>query len=135
MKKLKLSNDQMEECYQQGDILFIRSNSPLGRTIKQNKEGNGQLIIAKGEASGHAHVIGTRQAKKTEIIQASAQIRDPFGRDEEIASGPRYLVAEAEVTVKHDEHKPLLLPPGTYRIGRQREYEPSVRSRQQRVVD
>lgn len=66
--------------------------------------------LAYGEATGHAHKI--------------------FGEPEafELRECPktktRHLRVVSPVALKHQEHSPILLPPGDYRIGIQKEYDP-----------
>lgn len=73
-------------------------------------------ILARGEVTGHSHRIAEPE---------TAQL---FELD-----GVLYLdVVAALATVIHEEHKPITLPRGTYRVWIQREYSPAeIR----RVVD
>lgn len=66
--------------------------------------------LAYGEATGHAHKIfgepehyDLRECPKTKT---------------------RHLRVVEPVLLKHQEHSPFILPPGDYRIGIQREYDP-----------
>jgi hypothetical protein len=68
------------------------------------------LILAKGELTGHAHRLEARDA--AELYEAGES---------------RYLcVTGAEATLVHEEHLPIHLPPGVYRIWFQREYSPEA---------
>ena len=74
------------------------------------------LILAKGELTGHAHQIQERGAAEL------------FRHDETL-----YLrVTANRATLTHQEHAPILLDRGTYRVWVQREYSPQ---RIRRVVD
>lgn len=76
--------------------------------------------IAYGEATGHRHQV--------------------FGDDEAFSlrecpkTKTRYLHVVREVVLKHQEHKPVVLPPGSYRTGIQREYDP-FEKRVRQVID
>ena len=68
--------------------------------------------LAYGEATGHAHELtGPRGA---------------FELREEPKTKTRYLmVVEPDVVfLKHQEHRPIQIAPGAYRIGIQQEYDP-----------
>src|SRR5215204_6387224 len=73
-------------------------------------------ILARGEVTGHSHRIAEPDTARL------------FELD-----GVLYLdVVAALATVIHEEHKPITLPQGTYRVWIQREYSPAeIR----RVVD
>jgi hypothetical protein len=85
---------------QQGDVLLKSANIPPGARKRQ-----GRLVLAEGRHTGYAHVAE--------------------GIDVEIYENKRtiYLKAPRGAAVHHEEHKPVQLPPGDYRIGRVREYD------------
>jgi len=86
---------------QQGDVLLHRIDSiPAGSMPLASR------TIARGEHTGHSHTI--EQAEGATL----------YTLDEIL-----YLVAEHEATVVHQEHRPVTVPPGTYRIGRVREWD------------
>jgi hypothetical protein len=74
------------------------------------------LIVARGEATGHNHVITEKGATIWEL------------------KGDLYLEVTEPVTITHDEHKPLSIPEGIYQIGRVREYD-YFQEMERRVVD
>jgi hypothetical protein len=66
------------------------------------------LILAKGELTGHAHRVLERDAASV------------WQTDDEL-----YLdVTGDQATVSHEEHAPIQLNRGTYRVWIQREYTP-----------
>jgi hypothetical protein len=68
------------------------------------------LILAKGELTGHAHRIEERDV---------AELFD--------AGESRYLRVTGNVaTLVHQEHLPITLPTGVYRVWFQREYSPEA---------
>jgi hypothetical protein len=95
-------------CYRQGDVLLVRVGGVIGPTVSVPREG-GRLVLAHGEATGHAHVI--------EDVNAALVTRED-------AEGLYLLVYGDQATLEHDEHDPITLAAGTYRVVRQREYEP-----------
>jgi hypothetical protein len=106
----------MTELLAQGDLLIERvpDIAPSG-TIEENTEG-AVIVLAEGEESGHRHAIGER----------ATMFRDErLARD--IPAGlyiGHVRVNSAYARVTHDEHAPITLPRGTYRVRRQRELGP-----------
>jgi hypothetical protein len=106
----------MTEIFAQGDLLLERvpDVAPSG-TIAENTEG-AALVLAEGEESGHRHAIFERVTMfrddrlawdiPTGLYVGHVQVSSPYAR------------------VTHDEHAPLTLLRGTYRVRRQRELGP-----------
>lgn len=87
--------------YRQGDILFVLiKNIPKTATLLNHR------IIAEGEATGHVH----------EAIGTDCMLYEE--------SGTKYLDVKGETGIVHEEHKPITLPNGIYRVILQREYDP-----------
>ena len=61
-------------------------------------------ILAEGEATGHAHAV----ADDIEVFESA---------------GVLYCRAAAPFTVRHEEHKPITVPPGVYQVRRVRVYD------------
>lgn len=93
---------------QQGDVLINKINKlPVGAMpVKKQKN---KLILAEGEATGHAHVINCPPS--TEDYQL-------YQKD-----GRLYLENKAIALLTHEEHKPVNIPPGAWEIDRVREYD------------
>ena len=91
----------MDRQYRQGDVLLTEVNQvpPQARLVSRAQG----AILARGEATGHAHAI-----------------LDPV--DVYDADGRSYVQAVAEVTLRHEEHGPITVPPGIYEIRQQREW-------------
>lgn len=95
--------------HRQGDVLIERIDSLPANLTKIAREG-GRVILAHGEATGHAHAISDERC-------------DLFRSEQE--AGVTFLeVREAVAALKHDEHSTIALPRGNYRVIRQREYSP-----------
>lgn len=101
--------------YRQGDVLLIEvDNLPNGES-QEVKRDNGKVVLAYGEVTGHSHAIAEQDAHMVRF-----------------ADGERYLLVGEPVTVRHEEHTAIQLPPATYKVVIQREYSPEeIR----RVVD
>jgi hypothetical protein len=100
---------------QHGDVLLKRiAKLPTGLTEVQRRDGC--LVIAEGEATGHHHVITATPAKLYEL------------------KGELYLEVTEPVTITHEEHKTLPIPPGIYEIGIVKEYD-YFAEMERRVVD
>ena len=89
----------------QGDITF----SPYkGKLEGKEEKHSGSFIVGYGEATGHHHTVSVANAEDMEILR--------------VADG-YILHLKSEGTVKHQEHKPIKLAPGTYRVGHEREMD------------
>ena len=90
----------MKKIYRQGDIL-IEEVKEIPRGLEKKED----LIIVRGEATGHAHRLtgGTIWINK--------------------ANGGMYLDLETPQKLIHEEHKTIEIPEGKYIVIRQREYD------------
>lgn len=91
----------------QGDVLFIQqADLPTGeQTIIPPV--NNRVIVAEGEATGHAHAT-TTDVQQIEIDTI------------------RWLYAPDEFVITHEEHDAITLVPGVWRVVYQREYTPEA---------
>lgn len=97
----------------QGDLMIQRINS-LPEGLEAVAPESGYHVVAHSE-TGHNHCVLERPT--TRMYRLPEEIYEAF------------LVVENEpATLEHhrsfDTHEPVQLPPGTYRIKRQREYTP-----------
>jgi hypothetical protein len=90
--------------YRHGDLL-VQSADEIPAVARRLHH----LVLAEGELTGHSHRVAESDA--AELFQAADGL---FLR----VSGPR-------ATLVHQEHGPIPLATGTYRVWRQREYSPS----------
>ena len=94
--------------YRQGDVLFVPIDSiPTERGRVQTRDPRGRIVLAEGEATGHAHAISEEGAHL-------------YGEDPE----RRFLrvLDEGGVDLVHEEHATIHLEPGSYRVIRQRHW-------------
>ncbi len=106
----------MTEIFAQGDLLLERvpDVAPSG-AIEENSQG-AAMVLLEGETTGHRHAIAERVTKFFDEGLAG-----------DIPAGlyvGHVQVGSAYARVTHEEHAPLTLPRGTYRVRRQRELGP-----------
>lgn len=89
--------------YRHGDLLVQNVAE-----VPQDARPLQHLVLAEGEMTGHSHRIAEK---------SSARLY-------ESGVGLYLQVNEAVATLVHQEHGPIQLPRGTYRVWRQREYSP-----------
>lgn len=93
--------------YRQGDVLVIPKPIPSGAV--PGKRDKGRIVLAYGEATGHAHAIAS---EAVEIMEHE---------------GTRYIrVPKRGATLSHEEHGTITLAPGEYEVRIQREYTPAA---------
>lgn len=86
--------------YQQGDVRIQPATIPVGGTPAGR-------VLAHGEVTGHAHRL--TEASDGLLVEVD---------------GALYLrVGPGGAKITHEEHKPVTVPEGEYRIGRVLEYD------------
>lgn len=91
--------------YRHGDISLHPLEKAEGEKIKHN----GSFILAEGETTGHKHVISVPSIDDMEVF------RTP--------EGGYFLRLKTEATVTHEEHRKVVVAPGTYKMVNEREYD------------
>ena len=106
----------MTEMYAQGDLLIERVDNvePSGTMIAP--DATGAIVLAEGELSGHRHAIFERVTMFRDDALAREIPGDLYIGHVRVEAGP--------ATIYHQEHAPIALGEGTYRVRRQRELEP-----------
>lgn len=89
----------------QGDV-YLKPCTILPDGMKKIKPVNGRIILAEGEATGHAHTMYADSATL-------------FGVEEKMI-----VVVHEQTILEHQEHRAIEVAPGTYWVTRQREYSP-----------
>lgn len=96
-----------QQQYRHGDV-FLQRIERLPEAAKRTAR-KGDVILAEGEVTGHAHRIATPGVR---LWSAGEQ---------------RYItVPEGGAALTHEEHARIDLPAGTYEVIRQREYSPEA---------
>ena len=102
----------MSPIYRQGDVLVVEvADIPKGKKVKAR---NGRLILAFGEVTGHHHSVAVADAEMVKVENSE----DVF------------LKIMRATPLEHQEHGSIILAPGSYRVIRQREYQPRALPRQ-----
>jgi hypothetical protein len=97
--------------YRQGDVLVVpmaEDEVPAG-LIPAPRDKSGRMVLARGEATGHAHVV---TGEGLSLLCLSDDLEAMF------------LQVRVYGRLSHEEHGPIALPAGYYRVVRQREYVP-----------
>jgi len=92
--------------YRQGDVLLVPIDD-LPAEIEAVALEAGRTVLAHGEMTGHAHAITSRDATLWEDKR-----------------GARFLRLDGPCSLLHEEHDPIELPAGRYKVIRQVEYVP-----------
>ena len=91
--------------WRQGDIFItLVDNIPNGAQLHPH------CMLAEGEVTGHSHHIKEAGVARLYAHPTSLYLE----------------VTAKQATVAHEEHGPITLPRGTYRVWRQREYSPEA---------
>ena len=100
-----------KQQFRQGDV-FIIAVDKIPEGAKPAKKDARGVVLAEGEATGHHHRIGPafRTAKLLEHAEGTF-LRVTGGK---------------VVALTHEEHTPIEIPPGDYRVRIQREYHPDA---------
>ena len=99
----------MTKTYRQGDVLLVAvATIPEEAKDRVSRVGN-RLVLAEGEATGHAHAVKSREA----VLFRDPELNRVF-----------LQVTGQGVALEHDEHSPVALAPGAYEVVRQVEYSP-----------
>ncbi len=94
----------------QGDVLIVPIGEDDVTVVSSWQIEEGRTVLAFGEATGHAHAIYDRT---TESVRT--------------ANDELFLRVVEPTEVRHEEHAPVPLEPGLWRVVRQREYDESDR--------
>lgn len=97
-----------KKCYRQGDVL-LREVKDIPEAAKQQKQSE-RIVLAYGEVTGHAHAI--HELESVDVFVT--------------AGGEMYLQVKDGVSLRHEEHGAIAIPPGNYERVIQREYSPEA---------
>ena len=97
--------------YRQGDVLLVPIDALPDGLVPAPAAPGGRLVLARGEATGHAHVIN---GPDVTVWAAPDDVERLYAR----------VLTRARLV--HEEHGPITVPVGCYRVVRQREYLPGT---------
>lgn len=100
---------KIKNQYRQGDVLLIPTDAKTAKMQAVPRDRQGRIVLAYGEATGHAHAVLDREA----VLFDNGK-------------GVRILAVESEAHLVHEEHDTVTLPRGNYKVRRQREYTPEA---------
>ena len=90
--------------YRQGDV-FVEKILALPEGCNRVPGVGGRIILALGEATGHAHAIAVED--DVALLEKGDE---------------RFLEVKSPAVLRHEEHSAVVIEPGVYRVVRQREY-------------
>jgi hypothetical protein len=93
------------KTYRQGDVLLVRTRR-LPKEAQAVEPGPRGIVLAEGEATGHAHVLAPDHVREWSVAEQ------------------RYITVDRPAPLTHEEHGTVVVEPGTYEVIRQVEYEP-----------
>ena len=102
--------------YRQGDVLIIPMHKQNFKQARKRKPENGRVVLAYGEATGHAHTMDADAVRLFEAV------------DDDDTMITEVLMVDQATLLTHQEHYPIRVPRGMYRIVHQREYVPRPRA-------
>ncbi len=96
--------------YRQGDVMLVACDGvPPG--AREQSPDEGRIVLAYGEVSGHAHALDADRVR--------------YFREDGTGQAFLHVPGTSPAELTHEEHAPLSVAPGTYRVVRQREFMPS----------
>lgn len=110
-----MNTNKNKKQFRQGDVWIERVVSVPAAAVPQKR--SRRIILAHGEVTGHHHAL---------------EAKDPAdywktGDDDAADQFVQIKVSKepgAPAVITHQEHAPIALDPGIYRVRRQREYSP-----------
>ena len=130
--------------YQQGDVVMRRIETLTredmdwsGRKINLEDKNErwmqeDRIVIAEGEVTGHAHAFNKENNPDVEIklFKTPPRTAESWTNSNgatpafmEIRAAAHALDKEVVATLTHEEHNPIELPPGVYRINQIQEFD------------
>ena len=112
----------------QGDV-FLRRIDKLPENLQEIPRERGKVVLAHGEVTGHAHAISEAHVMHYRVDPAMEVKAEANGMRTKLRAAGNlapssYLVVENQpASLLHEEHEGIQIPPGTYEIRRQREYD------------
>ena len=116
--------------YQQGDVVMYKvDDDTYDKSTSKSKSNDGNAfytggtntsaILAFGEATGHKHQISLKELTDN----AGVNLRMGWSGKAGVDVPEGFEVTGEIVTLKHEEHNPIELPPGKYIVKIVREFD------------
>jgi len=116
--------------YQQGDVVmfqvddatfekFTRKRGNNDNVISYNTQSHNNPVLAFGEVTGHLHQIHMKDM--LDAAEVTLHMNPYSTAGEDVPEG--FEVHEETVTLTHEEHNPLDVPPGKYVVRIVREFD------------
>ena len=124
--------------YQQGDVVMFQVDDKTfkeysksgGNVIDYNTQSHNNPILAFGEVTGHLHQIHMKDMLEEAEVTLHMGRYGEAGKDVPDA----FEVREEPITITHEEHNPLDVPPGKYVVRIVREFD-HIAGRSRYVAD
>ena len=115
--------------YQQGDVVMFQVDDETfdkyankrgnDSAVNYNTQSHNNPVLAFGEVTGHLHQIHMKDMLKEAEVTLHMGWNGEAGKDVPEA----FEVHEKTVTLTHEEHNPLDVPPGKYVVRIVREFD------------
>ena len=115
--------------YQQGDVVMFQVDDETfdkyanargsDNSVSYNTQSHNNPVLAFGEATGHLHQIHMKDMLDAAEVTLHMGWHREAGKDVPEA----FEVREETVTLTHEEHNPLDVPPGKYVVRIVREFD------------
>ena len=115
--------------YQQGDVVMFQVDDETfdkyanargsDNSVNYNTQSHNNPVLAFGEATGHLHQIHMKDMLDAAEVTLHMGWHREAGKDVPEA----FEVREETVTLTHEEHNPLDVPPGKYVVRIVREFD------------
>ena len=119
----------MKQKYQKDDELLVTVTESIESAIRSEckietgGDKDGKVILAVGEATGHHHRFELNKLDPGVTISTLHERYGRYGGRGHRDNLTYYLVEGGPATLYHEEHNPLIVPPGLYRRTIIREYD------------
>ena len=124
--------------YQQGDVVMLKVDDDYFKdnvrkseeSVSYNTQSHNNPILAFGEVTGHKHQIHMKDM----LDKAEVSLHMGYNRKAGVDVPDAFEVREETVTLTHEEHNPIELPPGKYIVRIVREFD-HIAGRSRYVAD
>lgn len=106
-----------KKMFRQGDVLLVKINEDELPGMAKTKD----MVLAYGEVTGHKHQFKDEPEQIVEVLENE---------------GTQFVKVKSDKAVlRHEEHAPVTVPKGDYKVILQREFDPlqSYKDEQARI--